>query len=129
MIYDTLVLIGIWVFTVVLLVTITGNAVVGWWVQSILFIEMFAFFVYFWVHRGQTLGMQAWRLRILCEEELNLRRAFLRFLGAIAGFVALFLGYFWILLDKQKRSWSDMCSDTYVVREPKSLRRKSSQPS
>ena len=119
MLYDAVVVLGIWVFTVVLLVTLTGNVVVGWWVQSILFVELFVFFTFFWLNRGQTLGMQAWRLRIYRDDPIDLRCVFLRFLGALLGMACLFVGYFWILIDKQSRSWSDLLSNSQVVREPK----------
>lgn len=119
MLYDTLVLIGIWVFTIVLLVTIRGDAVVGAWVQSLLFIELFGFFAYFWLKRGQTIGMLAWRLRVVSDGPMSLTIVLRRFIGALLGGACLFLGYVWILFDKQRRSWSDMLSNTRVVREPK----------
>ena len=119
MLYDTLVVIGIWIFTIVLLVTIRGDAVVGAWVQSLLFIELFGFFAYFWLKRGQTIGMQAWRLRVVCDEPMSLVVVLRRFVGALLGSACLFLGYVWILFDSRKRSWSDMLSNTRVIREPK----------
>ncbi len=119
MIYDALVVLGIWVFTIVLLVTIRGDAVVGAWVQSLLFIELFAFFAYFWIKRGQTIGMLAWRLRIVSTEPMTLRKVLMRFLGALLGGACLFIGYLWILFDAERRSWSDMLSGTHVVRDPK----------
>ena len=42
----------------------------------------------------------------------------LRFVGAFAGAVALGLGYLWILIDRQNRSWSDLLSGTRIVRVP-----------
>ena len=119
MIYDALVVLGIWVFTIVILVTIRGDAVIGAWVQSLLFIELFAFFAYFWIKRGQTVGMLAWRLRIVSTEPMSLRRVLLRFIGALLGAACLFLGYIWILFDGERRSWSDLLSGTQVVRDPK----------
>ena len=119
MVYDALVVLGIWVFTIVILVTVRGDAVVGAWVQSLLFIELFAFFSYFWIRRGQTIGMLAWRLRIVSAEPMTLRRVLMRFVGALLGAACLFLGYLWILFDVERRSWSDMLSGTRVVREPK----------
>ncbi|MCY3857519.1 MAG: RDD family protein [Gammaproteobacteria bacterium] len=119
MIYDALVVLGIWVFTIVILVTIRGDAVIGAWVQSLLFIELFAFFTYFWIKRGQTVGMLAWRLRIVSTEPMSLRRVLLRFIGALLGAACLFLGYVWILFDGERRSWSDLLSGTQVVRDPK----------
>ena len=119
MIYDALIVLGIWVFTIVLLVTIAGDAVVGAWVQSLLFVELFAFFAYFWMKRGQTVGMLAWRLRIVSTEPMTLRRVLLRFVGAFLGGACLFLGYLWILFDRDRRSWSDLLSGTQVIRDPK----------
>lgn len=119
MIYDALVILGIWIFTIVILVTARGDAVVGAWVQSLLFVELFAFFAYFWIRRGQTIGMLAWRLRIVSTEPMSLRRVLLRFVGALVGAACLFLGYIWILFDAERRSWSDMLSGTQVVRDPK----------
>ncbi len=119
MIYDALVVLGIWIFTIVLLVTIRGDAVVGAWVQSLLFVELFAFFAYFWIKRGQTVGMLAWRLRIVSTEPVTLRKVLMRFLGALLGGACLFIGYFWILFDAERRSWSDMLSGTQVVRDAK----------
>lgn len=119
MIYDALVVLGIWVLTIVLLVTVTGDAVVGAWVQSLLFVELFAFFAYFWMKRGQTVGMLAWRLRIVSTKPVTLRSVLLRFVGAFLGGVCLFIGYFWILFDGERRSWSDLLSGTQVIRDPK----------
>ena len=129
MIYDALVVLGIWVFTIVLLVTIRGDAVVGAWVQSLLFVELFAFFAFFWIKRGQTIGMLAWRLRIVSTEPMTLTKVLMRFLGALLGGACLFLGYFWILFDTERRSWSDMLSGTHVVRDPKQPKSSTPQPS
>ena len=122
MIYDTLVLIGIWVFTVVILVTVAGDAVIGAWVQSVLFVECFAFFAFFWLKRGQTVGMLAWRLRIVNDDGrmVTIRQVLLRFIGALFGIVCVFFGYFWIWIDTEKRSWSDLLSNSRVIREIKS---------
>lgn len=119
MIYDGLILIAIWIFTIVLLVTVTGEAQVGAWVQSLLFLECFAFFAYFWSKDGQTLGMLAWRLRIVDNDSDSLsgQQVLLRFVGALLGYACLFVGYFWILGTPTKRSWSDIFSKTHVVRE------------
>ena len=122
MVYDTIVVIGIWVFTIVLLVTIRGDAVIGFWVQSLLFVELFAFFSYFWAKRGQTVGMQAWRLRLVSNQPITPQMTLKRFVAALVGGLFLFLGYLWILVDKQNRSWSDILSNSYIVREPKKIK-------
>jgi len=118
-IYDTLILLGIWILTIVLLVTLIQDYVVGAWVQSLLFIESFVFFTYFWIARGQTAGMVAWRLQIQCEVRFTLRHAFLRFIGGMLGLACVGLGFLWIYIDKDRRSWSDIFSNSQIVRANK----------
>jgi len=121
MLYDSLIVLAIWLVTLFAAVAIAGHAVVGATVQSVLFIEMFAFFVGFWVARGQTVGMVAWRLhvRTLTGEPLRLRQALLRFIGALLAFAALGLGYLWYFVDPGRRTWPDLLSSTEVVYTPR----------
>lgn len=121
MIYDTVVLIGIWVFTVVVLVTATGDSIRPALVQTILFIETYVFFAFFWLKRGQTIGMLAWRLRVINDDQSGLtgRQVNFRFVGALIGLSCVFLGYFWIWIDSERRSWSDLFSKSRVIREPR----------
>ena len=114
--YDTLIVVSIWVLTIVLLVTILQDAVVGAWVQSLLFIESFMFFSYFWIARGQTAGMVAWKLQIECDGQFTLKHALYRYIGALLGFLCLGLGFFWIWIDHSRRSWSDIFSSSRIVR-------------
>ncbi len=122
MIYDALLIVALWLVTLFPVVAVSNAAITGATVRSLLFIEMFAFFAYFWVSRGQTLGMLAWRLRIVPIElgsVITLRQALLRFIGALAAFAALGLGYLWMYVDAEKRTWPDMLSNTRVIYEPR----------
>ena len=73
-----------------------------------------SFHLWFWTHGGQTLGMRAWRLMLFSEDggPVTLRQALARYLTAVVSLAAFGLGYLWILLDKQKRSWHDLASHT-----------------
>ena len=121
MVYDALLVLAIWMITLFLLVSLSNAAVGGPVVQSLLFLEMFAFFTYFWVFRGQTAGMLAWRLSIITADgyRMTFTQVVLRFVGALASFACLGLGYLWILFDPQKRAWPDRFSDTFIVFTPK----------
>ena len=55
MLYDVLLVLAIWLFTLFPFVAAANDAVAGAAMQSLLFVEMFSFFAYFWVARGQTL--------------------------------------------------------------------------
>ena len=117
MLYDALVLLGIWVLTIVLLVGTTGGAVAGLWVQLLLLMEAYAFFLFFWTRRGQTLGMLAWRLRVIDGDvPIGVRQAHLRMAGGILSLACLGLGHIWMLFDRRGRTWPDILSASSIER-------------
>lgn len=76
MLYDTLILIGILALLTLMLVPLLNGKVLipaemGWLAYLYRAFQLFVcalFFAYFWTRsKGQTLGMQAWRLRIESE--------------------------------------------------------------
>ncbi len=90
--------------------------------QSYLLILSYLFFGWFWTHGGQTLGMRAWRLRLLQQTDLQpitWKQALVRYLGATLSWLALGLGFLWVLLDRQNRAWHDRLSSTVLVLIPK----------
>ncbi len=121
MLYDTLLVLALWMFTLFPMVAISNDAVYGATVRSVLFIELYAFFAYFWVRRGQTLGMLAWRLEVQSVDgsPLTLTQATWRFFGALVSFACLGVGYLWVLFDRERRSWSDLLSSSRVLYRPK----------
>jgi len=82
------------------------------------------FYCYFWLRNGQTLGMQAWRLRLDTQEggRPSLRQCLLRSLVGFASLLCAGLGYWWIWLDRDGRAWHDRASNTRVVVLPKRKR-------
>ena len=80
-----------------------------------------AFFVGFWVWGGRTLGMQAWRLRLVDSEgnRVSVRAASHRFVTAILSWLPLGLGFFWALFDRDGLAWHDRLSKTYLSLDPK----------
>jgi uncharacterized RDD family membrane protein YckC len=118
MLYDGLLVVALLMFTLFALTGLNGfEAVHGPGVNSLLFLELYGFFAYFWVRRGQTLGMLAWRLQVRSNGlgRFTLTQATLRFLGALVSFACLGAGYLWILIDPSRRSWSDLLSSSRVV--------------
>jgi uncharacterized RDD family membrane protein YckC len=91
--------------------------------STLLLFSLFAFFAKFWTHNGQTLGMQVWGVRVQNADgsAIDLWQALLRFLLAIISFLCVGLGFFWILIDKQKRSWHDIYSGSCTVQLPKKI--------
>ena len=94
--------------------------------STLLFFSVFAFFAKFWTHGGQTLGMQVWGIRIQNADgsAIDIWQALLRFLIAIFALLPAGLGFWWMLFDKQKRTWSDMYSGSDVVQLPKNIHKK-----
>ena len=75
---------------------------------------------------GQTLGMQAWRIKLVAIDGSKLRfsQALLRCLGAAISAGCLGLGYLWKLVDRNNRYWHDYLSGTELELLPKSSRGK-----
>ncbi len=81
-----------------------------------------AFYWFFWCRGGQTIGMKAWRLQLRDNGRaatISLPQALVR--GLVGPFSLLLggLGYWWALLDPQRRSWHDLASSSRVVQLPK----------
>ncbi len=86
--------------------------------QLILFeIIPLLFFTGFWVRGGQTLGMRAWRLKVvrLDGTDLSWSDALRRHLSALISVLLLGLGFLWILIDPEKMAWHDRLSKTRLV--------------
>ena len=96
------------------------DTVSGPLLSSILFLQTFAFFAFFWMRYGRTLGMQAWRLRVIAGDggPITLRQALRRFLAAIPALGLFGIGYLWRLLDAGRLTWPDRLSGTRIVHVP-----------
>lgn len=75
------------------------------------------FFTGFWIRGGQTLGMRAWRLRLvrMDGEEIGWRDALKRHLAALLSILVFGLGFIWILVDPEKLAWHDRLSKTRLL--------------
>lgn len=137
LLYDTLLvipLVGISVALVLLAVAAISGAAEDdnlvlqpHWVQLIGALCVMGFYTAFWSKGGQTLGMQAWRIQLLdaSGSPPGAARCMLRCLAALVSLLPAGLGYWWVLVDREKRSWHDRLSGTHLVLLPKSSRNKS----
>ncbi len=123
-IYDSLLIAAIVLVLSLLLVFINGG-----YPESGSFLSFIQFFIlvftgpifysYFWiVNKGQTTGMQAWKIKLVTmdETELNIKKTMLRCLISTISFAFIGLGYLWILYDKENLSWSDILTKTKVIK-------------
>ncbi len=77
----------------------------------------FVFYGWFWIHGGQTLGLRSWKLTLqsLNEPQVTWFQAFVRFMTALLSWSCLGLGFLWILIDKNSKSWHDHLSGTQLM--------------
>lgn len=76
------------------------------------------YFVVSWSRGGQTIGMRAWRLRVVDANgnALPWPRCALRFFVACVSLGVVALGFFWCLFDARKRAWHDIAARSVLVR-------------
>lgn len=101
-----------------------GQSLGGPIFYTALLLTIFSFFSYFWISKGQTLGMQAWRLHILNESgnRISMQQALVRFVVAFPALLTGLLGVLWVLWDRNHKSWQDYASrsGTYHIPAVKS---------
>ena len=80
-----------------------------------------AFYLYFWTFKGQTLGMQVWRLVVIQPSGgvLSRQQAIQRFLVATPSLGCLGLGFFWMMANPERAALHDLLTGTRVVLLPK----------
>lgn len=120
MVYDGLLVLALLISTITLLVVLTNMPVAGRHVLGLLLVESFAFFACFWIFRGQTLGMLAWRLVIVSADgyRITFTQALLRYVTALVSLALFGLGYLAMFLDPDRRAWPDRMSDTRILHTP-----------
>jgi uncharacterized RDD family membrane protein YckC len=116
-IYDFLLLIAVlFLATAILLPFNGGEAFTNHKILYSLYLlaVSFCFYGWFWTHGGQTLGLRAWKIKVLNYEHgvISWQQAFIRFAVAFLSWGLLGLGFLWVVIDKNQRSWHDMASKT-----------------
>jgi len=102
------------------LLFLTGGEAVpsgAWWFRMYLLGLACLFFCWFWTHGGQTLGMRAWRVKLICADgaPVSWRKALLRFAGACLSLAVLGIGFAWAAVDRDRLAWHDRLSGTRPV--------------
>ncbi|MDJ0739412.1 MAG: RDD family protein [Gammaproteobacteria bacterium] len=120
--YDSWLVAGIWLLAVIVDTFVRDPEGLGWEISHLplqLFIPavLFGFFGWFWTHGGQTLGMRAWRLRLLGDDgaPVSWRQAVVRTAAAHLSLLAVGLGYLWVWIDRDRLAWHDRLSRTRLV--------------
>lgn len=119
--YDTLLLIAVLFVSGLPLPLIPEPLRLEPWVRyatfAYLLVVSFLFFGWFWTHGGQTLGMRAWRLRVIDNHggDLTWKLAWRRFFWSIISWASLGMGFFLSLFDTERRALHDRLSGTRLI--------------
>ena len=79
-----------------------------------LFVITFSFYGWFWTHGGQTIGMRAWRIKLIDQNgnSPNWKQALIRYWVFL---LTLGFGLVWSLFDHNRLSWHDRASFTRLI--------------
>jgi uncharacterized RDD family membrane protein YckC len=118
--YDSLLLTAL-VFVATAVLTLPFGNPSGIWLllfQIFLFLIIpLVFFCGFWISGGQTLGMRAWRLKLVSMEgqPVDWQQAVKRHFAAMLSLLVFGLGFIWIVFDSDKMAWHDKLSGTRLI--------------
>jgi uncharacterized RDD family membrane protein YckC len=126
LLYDTLLLVAVLMTVTWLLLPLThGEAIthesVGaleYLYRALLLGLIVAYFGFSWTRSGQTLGMLAWRIRVVRDDGalLRWRDVLVRLASSLLSWLPAGLGFFWLLFDRDHLAWHDRLSRTRVVK-------------
>ena len=71
-----------------------------------------------WRRGGHTLGMRAWRLKVLTADgrPAGWKALCIRYVVATVSMLAVGSGFWWALFDRERRCWHDIAAGTQFVR-------------
>lgn len=120
--YDSLLLFAIlFVATALLLPFTRGNAIHSGNHLYLLYLITcgYLYFTWQWCHGGQTLGMRAWKVRLVNAGggTVSWPVATRRFLLALLSWLFAGMGFLWSLLDPEKLAFHDRYSGSRLVIE------------
>ncbi len=87
------------------------------------FLVMLAYFAGMWAWKGTTVGGVVLNLKVvrLDDRPVTFAVALVRGLAAAFSVIVLFLGFLWMIWDKEKQTWHDKIAGTVVIRLPRGM--------
>ena len=123
--YDGLLLVALWFVVTALLLAVSSGHLADpdrplWLLYTLrvcLLLVTLLFFTGFWTHGGQTLGMRAWRLKLISANggPINWKQALWRWLMAVPSVGVIGLGFLWLLFNREHCALHDLLSGTRLV--------------
>lgn len=120
MLYDSLIVLSLLLIATALITPLAHKhhfSPNNHWFQAYLMLIVLAFYLGFWCHKGQTLGMLAWQFKVqtIQGQRLTPYQASQRFMLALISLACAGIGLFWQWFDKDNRSLYDRLSNTELV--------------
>jgi uncharacterized RDD family membrane protein YckC len=121
MLYDGLVLLALLILAAAVALPfgdVDKTAFKDLWYTLWLLAVCFAYLGGCWRYGGMTMGMRAWRIRLISSNDLAVSwpGCLLRFLVGLVSLGLLGLGIFWALVDSRNRGWHDLAARTLLIR-------------
>lgn len=121
MLYDGVILLGLLIMASAVALPfgdINKAAFQDFWFTLWLLFVCFAYLAGCWRYGGMTVGMRAWRVKIVSGDGqlVSWPKCLLRlFVGIIS--ISLFgLGILWALVDQKNRCWHDLAAGTLLIK-------------
>ena len=117
MVYDSLLLLSVLLVAALIAVALNSGESIDnnnpFFMSYLISVSGF-FYGWFWTHGGQTLGMRAWKVQLVGQQQQSISwtQAIIRFSVAVISWLPLGLGFWWQWLGKDKQSWPDYFSGT-----------------
>jgi uncharacterized RDD family membrane protein YckC len=121
MLYDTVILLGVLVLASAVALPFGDaqkTALHDFWFTLWLLLVCFAYFGICWHYGGMTVGMRAWKIRLISSktQTISWPSCLLRFLVALLSLSVLGLGILWALVDPKNRTWHDLAAKTLLIK-------------
>ena len=122
MLYDAVILLGLLILASALALPFGDANKVAFhdaWFTLWLLVVCFAYLGACWRYGGMTVGMRAWRVKLICDDgrEVSWPRCLLRFLVGMVSLGVFGLGILWSLLDSRNRCWHDLAAGTLIIKD------------
>jgi len=120
LLYESLLLLGVWAATFMLPHLALGLAFGVTLPGAVLFLHLFAvfgaYFVWYWHQSGQTLAMQTWKLQLRMADggKPPLSRLLLRYLLAWPSLLFYGAGLLWAFFDRDRQFLHDRLAGTRI---------------
>lgn len=124
LLYEVLTIVALVFVSAGLFIMIAGDAshdIKRLLLQLFLWLVLGAYFIRCWIKTGQTLAMQAWKLRLVNEQSqlLTMQQAIARYLLTTLSMTFFGVGFLWAIVDKNNQFLHDRLLRCKVVAEAK----------